>query len=189
MDNDKMLETLSAAMAKLPDLMNRRNEWSSLIVNRRKPWTYRAFTTFEHGGRNFRVCLHRFETCDERESFLHPHPWPGVFLILQGSYIMNVGYSADRFSKPAGVTKIVLATGSKYAITDPLTWHSVTPLEECYTVMVNGTPWDTQTVAHTEVRTTKGKDLDSMSSEDLSAHFAKFSSLAIHKTSQQNDGG
>lgn len=183
MDNKTMLEVLSAATVALPSLMARRDRWSSLIVNRRKPWTYRVFTNFEHGGRNFRVCLHRFETCDEQESFLHPHPWPGAFLILQGSYIMNVGYSADRLSKPAGVTKVILAAGSQYAITNPLTWHSVTPLEECYTLMVNGEPWDVQTVAHTEIRTTKGKDLDSMSVEDLSAHFATFRRLAVGQAS------
>lgn len=90
---------------------------------------------------------------------------------------MNVGYSVDRFSRPVGVSKVVLTAGSKYAITNPMTWHSVTPLEECYTVMVNGDPWDTKTVAHTEIRTTKGKDLDSMSSEDLSAHFSRFDLL------------
>lgn len=177
MDNEKALETLSAAMAALPSLMESRDKWSSLIVNRRKPWTYRAFTNFEHEGQKFRICLHRFEICDEEESFLHPHPWPGAFYILQGSYVMNVGYSIDRFSKPSSVSKVVLMPGCKYAITNPLTWHSVAPLHECYTVMVNGEPWDTKSVAHTEVRTTKGKDLDSMSDEDLSTHFATFRRL------------
>lgn len=177
MDNDKILRTLSAAMISLPALMERRDAWSSLIVNRRKPRTYRAFTKFEHEGLNYRICLHRFEVCDEEESFLHPHPWPGAFRILRGSYIMNIGYSADRFSKAAAVAKTILKAGSEYAITNPLTWHSVTPLEECFTVMVNAEPWDPQTVAHVEIRTTKGKDLDSMSKEDLSAHFATFLKL------------
>lgn len=177
MDNDKILGVLSAAMPVLPALMERREIWSSLIVNRRKPWTYRAFTKFEYEGLNYRICLHRFEVCDEEESFLHPHPWPGAFQILRGSYIMNIGYSADRFSKPASVAKTILSAGSRYAITNPLTWHSVTPLEECYTIMVNAEPWDTKSVAHAEVRTTKGKDLDSMSGEDLSVHFATFRKL------------
>jgi len=176
-DNEKILKVLEEAMTDLPILMDRRDLWSSLIVNRRKPWTFRAFANLKSKDQNFRVCLHRFEVCDEHESFLHPHPWPGAFWILKGSYVMNVGYSQDRTSKPSSVSKLVLAAGSKYAITNPLTWHSVTPLEECYTVMVNGEPWDTKTVAHTEVRTTKGKDLDSMSPDDLSAHFATFRKL------------
>lgn len=177
MDNKKMLDVLSHALHLLPGLMAVRELWSSLIVNRRKPWTYRAFTSFPHDGENFRICLHRFATCDEMESFLHPHPWPGAFIILQGQYLMNLGQSADRISKPTDVARILLGPGSSYAITNPLTWHSVTPIEECFTVMVNGTPWDTQTVAHTEVRTTKGKDLDSMTSEDLDAHFEIFRRL------------
>lgn len=171
---DTMLKALSEALLRLPAIMERRSEWTSLIVNRRKPWTYRASSNFEHEGRKFRVCLHRFEVCDEEESFLHPHPWPGAFAIIQGSYIMGVGYSKDRLSKPDEVVKTVLAPGSRYAITNPLTWHSVTPLEECYTVMVNGEPWNTETMAHSEVRTTKGKDLDQMSAQDLDAHFAAF---------------
>lgn len=177
MDNEMMLKVLAHAMFNLPKFMDRKSEWSSLIVNRRKPWTYRAFTNFTHEGENFRLCLHRFEICDEEESFLHPHPWPGAFCILQGSYVMNVGCSIDRHSKPNSVAKLRLAAGSNYAITNPLTWHSVTPLQECYTVMVNGKPWNTETVAHTEIRTTKGKDLDSMSEEGLSAHFAAFRKL------------
>lgn len=176
MDNEEILKVLSEAVGTLPVLMERRDLWSSLIVNRRKPWTFRAFANLQSKDQNFRICLHRFEVCDEQESFLHPHPWPGAFWILKGSYVMNIGHSFDRVAKPESVAKIVLGPGSKYAITSPLTWHSVTPLEECYTVMVNGEPWDLNT-AHREVRTTKGKDLDSMSADDLSSHFAVFKKL------------
>lgn len=177
MNEEGMLIALSAARFALPDLMKDRTRWSSLIVNRRKPWTYRAFTNFEYNGHDLRVCLHRFATCEEHESFLHPHPWPGAFVLLSGRYVMNVGLSVDRFSRPATALKVILGPGSRYAITNPLTWHSVTPLEECWTIMVNGKPWDIQTVAHTEIRTTKGKDLDAMSDEDLSSHFNAFRSL------------
>jgi hypothetical protein len=176
--NDEfMFEALSSAKLSLAALMGERGRWSSLIVNRRKPWTYRAFTNFEFQGEKLRVCLHRFTTCEESESFLHPHPWPGAFELLNGYYAMNIGASPDRFSKPKATLKVVLGPRSKYAITSPLTWHSVTPLMECYTIMVNGAPWDPETVAHTEIRTTKGKDLDSMSDEDLSKHFAAFQNL------------
>jgi hypothetical protein len=176
-----MLKALDNVIEQLPFLMNNRSQWSSLIVNRRKPWTFRAFTDLTIDGHSCRICLHRFEVCDEEESFIHPHPWAGAFLILQGSYLMSVGFSQDRFSKPESVMKVILAAGSRYTITNPLTWHSVTPLEECYTVMVNAAPWDKETVAHTQIRTTKGKDLDSMSSDDLDAHFAKFRSLLGNK--------
>jgi hypothetical protein len=39
-----MLKALDNVIEQLPFLMNNRSQWSSLIVNRRKPWTFRAFT-------------------------------------------------------------------------------------------------------------------------------------------------
>lgn len=177
MNDEKMMGVLSAATSGLLRLMEDRGRWSSLIINRRKPWTFRAFTNFEHEGEKFRICLHRFETCDPEESFLHPHPWPGAFRILKGFYDMNVGLSVDRYSPPSRVAKLHLGPDAVYAITNPLTWHSVTPLEECYTIMVNGKPWDPETVAHTAIRTTKGKDLDTMATESLTHHFDMFRKL------------
>lgn len=181
MTNDKMMEILAHAVDNLLVFTEDKSRWSSLIVNRRKPWTYRAFTNFDYEGQNFRMCLHRFATCDEHESFLHPHPWPGAFLIVQGSYLMGVGTSPDRFSKPTEAAKFLMNQGSRYSIVNPLTWHSVTPLTECHTIMVNGEPWDSET-AHTDVRTTKGKDLDSMSDEDLSVHLGVFRNWATEDT-------
>ena len=161
-----MLEMLDKALLALPAMMDQPDQWSTLVINRRKPFTYRAF--FMLG--DLRVCLHRFETCDEQEAFLHPHPWPGAFLIVKGSYLMQVGYSSSRTTKPESVGKILMVPGSRYEIVNPLTWHSVIPQEECYTMMVNGPAWPAD-YAHTEVRTTKGKDLDKMSHEDTQSMF------------------
>lgn len=147
-------------------------DWDSLVINRRKPYTYRAF--YQSG--NYRICLHRFETCDEAEAFLHPHPWPGAFRILQGGYKMGVGRSKDRESSPSKVAEFVMNKGSAYLIDDPLTWHAITPIGECYTIMVNGAPW-ARDYAHNQVRTTKGKDLERMTPEQLQAHFDTFKPL------------
>ncbi len=76
-----MLELLDDVLAAIPSLIDSPAEWGSLVINRRKPFTYRAFTTW----RGYRVCLHRFESCDEEEAVLHPHAWPGAFAIVQGS--------------------------------------------------------------------------------------------------------
>jgi len=164
-----MLDKLKEAIQKLPELLQDPNNFDSLIVNRRKPHTYRVFTHFN----GYRICLHKFDVCDRHEAFLHPHPWPGAFAILLGSYEMEVGYSVSRTEKPNHVLKVVLLEGSRYEITSPLTWHSVTPLEPTYTVMVNGEPWDAET-AHTDVRTTKGKDLDRMEPDKLLHHLKSF---------------
>ena len=74
-----MLEKLNEILAILPGLMEDRTNWKSLVINRRKPFTYRAF--YQLG--DIRICLHRFEECDEHEAFYHPHPWPGALKCLK----------------------------------------------------------------------------------------------------------
>lgn len=165
--NDFLIDGLAARL-KDP------TQWKSLIINRRKPITYRAFTMI---GEN-RLCLHKFEQFDtsSEEGFFHPHPWPGAFRIVDGAYRMEVGITPDRFvEKPSKVIYTTeLTNGSSYEIDDPLLWHRVMPLtDEVYTVMLNGVPW-TPDVAHTQVRTTKGKDLESMSADQLARHLDFF---------------
>ena len=169
-----MLNKLDEALLILPELLNKPEVWSSLIINRRKPYTYRVFTYLPNG---LRLCLHRFDSCSTEEAFFHPHPWPGAFKVLSGSYKMKVGYSKDRFTKPDDVVTLILEKNSRYEIINPLTWHSVVPLSEAHTVMVNDNPWDVNTFAHTDVRTTKGKDLDSMLPDELSKHLVTFQNL------------
>jgi hypothetical protein len=171
-----MLQELQDALKVLPDLLSNREAWDSLIVNRRKPYTYRVFSKLPNG---LRVCLHKFDTCHDHEAFAHPHPWSGAFLLLEGKYKMTVGRSNDRVSPPPppnDVMTLILTPGSMYEITNPLTWHSVIPLETTYTIMVNGEPWEPD-FAHKDVRTTKGKDLDKMPEDELIAHLAHFQKL------------
>lgn len=160
----------------LPTLLKDRSKWDSLIVNRRKPHTYRVFTTLDNGNR---VCLHKFNPCDTHEAFEHPHPWPGAFIILDGSYQMRIGASKDREDKtPYPVAEFIMRKWASYTIKEPLTWHAVVPLETTYTVMVNGKPFD-QEVAHAEVRRTAGKDLDKMPENELMTHLDIFRLLTI----------
>lgn len=168
-----MLDTLELAVQELPTLLRDRSKWDSLIVNRRKPWTYRVYSELSNG---MRVCLHRFEICHTHEAFPHPHPWPGAFMILEGSYKMKIGYSVDRESPMLDVMTTVMGRWSKYEIINPLAWHAVIPLETTYTIMVNDKPW-TPDVAHKEVRTTKGKDLDKMPEHELAQHLSHFECL------------
>lgn len=167
-----MLEILNQVLKDLPTYMQDVGNWDSLVINRRKPYTYRAF--YKIG--ELRICLHRFEVCDEHEAFPHPHPWPAAFKILKGSYKMGLARSENRESPPLPVATTIMTAGSSYEIVDPMTWHTIQPIQECYTVMVNGLPWDKE-VTHKEVRTTKGKDLQSMSAQELADHFAVFNGL------------
>ena len=166
-----MLKRLAEVMRILPSLLNDKSKWDSLIINRRKPYTYRVHTQLD----DVRVCLHKFERCDEHESFFHPHPWPGAFIVLSGGYRMGVGYSQSRIEKPDHVMNINLTKWCSYEITEAMTWHSVIPHGLTYSVMVNGPPWEGR--AHQDVRTTKGKDLEKMSDADLEEHLRAFNFL------------
>lgn len=91
--------------------------WGSIVINKRRPHTYRAFLM--EGGT--RICLHRFEACDAEDAFPHPHPWPSAMLILSGIYDMAVGYTADLESaEPAPVIDVTLGAGSTYHMADRL---------------------------------------------------------------------
>ena len=168
-----MLSALADVLKSLPAMLDDPTAWDSLIVNRRKPTTYRVFRHLQDG---LRVSLHRFDPCAKHEAYPHPHPWPGAFALLEGSYRMWVGFTPDLESRePITVTETILTAGSRYEIVEPRTWHSVTPITECWTVMVNGAPWRER--AHVRAPTTTGKDLDKMPPEELAAHLAKFREL------------
>jgi len=180
-----MLDKLHEILQNLPNLLSKTEKWESLVINRRKPYTYRVFTQLENG---LRICLHKFESCDIHEAFSHPHPWPGAFIILKGSYLMKIGYSLDRTSPMLDVMSTKLNKWCEYEMTTPLSWHSVIPLETTYTVMVNGTPWDPD-IAHSNVRTTKGKDLEKMPEKELKEHLNMFKDLVLDWNLNNNHKG
>lgn len=145
-------------------------EWNSLIVNRREPHTYRAFGFV---GDN-RICLHRFDPCQEDDSFWHPHPWPCRVLVLQGEYCMRMGVSSTLENEPEEEGYFNLGRFSSYDMTNPKGWHSVIPRTTCYSLMINGKPWETP---HVKAPTTKGKDLDKFTDTQMIEHISVFKVL------------
>ena len=138
--------------------------WGSILINRRKPHTVRAFLQHEES----RICLHRFEACEPADAFPHPHPWPSSMLVLSGVYDMVVSHTADLSStEPAHVISLTLGPGSIYQMNDPHTWHQVIPRSECYSLMVNGPRWQQP---HDSAPTTGGKGLNPLSDDELSKH-------------------
>ena len=162
-----MIEFLHSKIYSILHALDEVNEWESLVINRRKPHTYRVFRNID----GYRVCLHRFEPCDDNEAFPHPHPWPGAFLLLEGEYVHTVGGSVDLKSEPEYFLREIVRPYSTYEIINKQTWHRVQPIKTTYTVMINGEPWKE---SHSETRTTKGKDLESMERDDLVKHLNKF---------------
>lgn len=172
-----MIDQLDKAIKVLPKYLGGSLVWDSLVINKRKPHTYRAFMfPKDEGLEGTRICLHRFEPCDESDAFLHPHPWPSAMVVLRGEYRMKIGASPDSKSSPVIVLDEILAKGSKYSMTSPLGWHAVQPLTTCYSIMINGQPWD-GSVAHEKAPTTKGKDLAKMTVDELGDHIRAFDLL------------
>lgn len=166
---DKLLEILLI----LPELIAKPEVWDSLVINRRKPHTYRIFTKVD----DWRVCLHKFKPCDTHESFRHPHPWPAAFMILEGKYKMWIGQSFNQTGKPIDVSQHIMTKYSSYEIVNPLTWHAITPLQETYTIMINGTAWDKEKIAHRDTVPMTGIDLDKMEPAELQEQLNLFAML------------
>ncbi len=167
-EDAKYMQKVDTALRMLPVLLTETDQWQSLIINRRKPVTYRLWRLLSNGDR---ICCHCFDPCESAEAHPHPHLWPGGFAILAGSYAMTVGHSSDEISEPNHVLTTVIGPGSRYAITSPLAWHAIQPLQRCWTVMINGKPFD---APHRDAPTTKGKDLDRMSPEQLKQYLNEF---------------
>lgn len=146
------------------------DKWESLVINRRKSHTIRLWRMFG----DERVCCHIFEPCLEEETFAHPHPWPGEFFILKGKYKQEIGLSTSINSPPTWHFSSIYEKGSSYVIDNKFTWHKVTPLETTYTIMKNGKPFENP---HSEVRTTKGKDLESLNDISREIQQIKFANL------------
>jgi len=95
-------------------------------------------------------------------------------MVLRGRYIHSVGVSPDLVSQPELVYQQEVGPYSPYSITDPKIWHSVQPLQTTYTIMVNGAPFENP---HVSVRTTKGKDLKTMSNKEKGMLLSEFDCL------------
>lgn len=151
-------------------------EWKSVIINKRKPHTYRVWTMLPDGNR---VCLHRFDKCDETESFAHPHGWPAEFLVLEGRYLEQVWYTQRKpiefhpYVTP--VVESIYTAGSWHRIDNSWTWHKITPLtDQVWTIMINEKPYSNPLDS---VKTTAGKDLLQMTPIELEDHLSVISSL------------
>ena len=171
--SETMFKQLNAVLNALPKLLNKVELWDSLIINKRKPETYRVFTYIG----SYRVCLHHFKAPDTEDTFWHPHAWPAAFAVLRGSYDLHLGRMLNRTSREVtGVNKFRMAAGSRYEMVNPMDGHKIVPITDTYTVMINGAPYS-KNLVHPTVRTTKGKDLERMTPDELQAQLHKFKIL------------
>ena len=160
----EVLKSIRSALGYYPERTDGKDEWKSLVINKRKPHTTRAFRMF---GEN-RVCLHMFDPCESKDCFSHPHPWPGAFLMLKGEYIHHVGCTNTLKDKNIKwLARELVRPDTFYEITSPFTWHGVHPLARSFTIMLNGPEFKNK---HEATVTTKGKDLESLTDLGLLTH-------------------
>jgi hypothetical protein len=139
-----MLETLYAIEKQLPDMLCEKNIWKSVLVDYHPPVVERLYMYFEE----IRVCLHCIHPCNDSTPLFHTHPWPSAMRIVQGKYVMNIGYGKTRPEKIAAT--VILPQGASYEMTERDGWHDVQPPHTpSLSVMVNGSPWDNTLSFHT----------------------------------------
>ena len=132
-----MAHLLELAFTELPVLLASPHGWEGMHIDYERPHVDRAWRPW----RECRLSIHRIHPCAPGEAMLHPHPWPAAIAILSGRYTMNLGYGAG-FETPRIVSRLVLAAGSRYEMTDKDAWHDVTPIgEPVLSVMLSGPPW------------------------------------------------
>jgi tellurite resistance-related uncharacterized protein len=135
-NNKSFFNTLEEIEKKLPTLLIDNEAWQSLDVDYDSPRVERVWR--QHG--DFRICLHRIHNTST-DTLFHNHPWPSVMRILEGSYEMGIGYSANG-EKPVIAATTILSEGSSYEMLDPNSWHYVKPISDVtYSIMISGKPW------------------------------------------------
>lgn len=128
-----MLEVLYEVEKNIRDLLVD-NELHTMYIDYHKPYVSRIW--FQHG--EYRVYLHKIESCDTVEVLYHPHPWESAIRIVEGRYEMGIGHSKDDFA-PRTDCKLILPAGTCYEMVEPDAWHYVKPLDgPSYSIMVTG---------------------------------------------------
>lgn len=131
----------------LPDLLNKPQEWKTLLVNYHPPIVERLWAQIG----NYRVLLHFIHKCETKDALFHPHPWPSAMHVLNGKYEMGLGFGPGVVEPEKMCTLLLENGGAYYDMTHIDGWHYVRPVEGvCATVMLIGKPWDREQIEVTE---------------------------------------
>ena len=142
----------------IPELLNDKGRWRSLLINYKPPHLMRLFTQIG----KVRINLHYFfPPVDEYdaagsdvynvgydENLYHPHGWASCMRILDGNYEQWIGFATSKGldNPPEKTLHLVHNKGDTYAMNHPWLWHQVIPTnkEPVLTIMVTYVPpiWD-----------------------------------------------
>lgn len=137
-----MLDVLHALEKDMPRLVRDPNAWRCVCILFKPSFKIdRLVADWSHGGKEYRVRLHQFHPYERREdAVIHHHEWPMAARILKGSYELQLGWSSglEPLEPPPAHTTCVLRAPDSYEMVHEDMWHSVRPLEPCWTLMVFG---------------------------------------------------
>ena len=158
-----MLAILRQVESTLPALLVDESAWQSVFADGEKPHLRRLWRQWGE----YRIYLHHFSNCEEREEFPHPHPWKMAVRILEGEYIMGIG----RSEKPNIVPELSYHTyrpGDCYELVEPDIWHAIRPIgSEALTIMVAGS------VVYPQNRIRANKAVRELTTEERAELFAR----------------
>ena len=137
-------EVLKEALEYARDLLETGEQrvWSSKAIRYQKPHVNRIFVPWKES----RISLHEILPCMRGESFVHPHPWESVVLLLEGTYETGF-FAAGRHGTYKDLSTFgirSLATvrcvpGSIYTMGSKDVAHYVAPFDgPTYSFMVTG---------------------------------------------------
>jgi hypothetical protein len=108
------------------------NQWNGMEIRHERPHIDRIWTTLDQG---YRICFHKMHTIGPNTPYYHPHPWEFQTFIIKGQYYTNVGTNITtddrkKLIQPTVSLRLKLTAGSWYHMDNPLTWHTVEPIDE-----------------------------------------------------------
>lgn len=149
-----MTAVMTAAEKFLPELLQDKSAWQSLMIDYQPPHLMRLFRQIG----DVRVNLHYFlptaalpetrMTDAYDENLYHPHAWASGMRILEGEYEQWMGFAERRGTDavPPKTLHLLHTAGDSYAMNHPWIWHQVIPAENksVSTLMVTYIPkdWD-----------------------------------------------
>lgn len=86
-----------------------------------------------------RLNLHRIHPVEDgKKAFRHLHPWPSASIVMDGT----LEHKRGNLTYPYDASYTRVRTGDRYAMTSPLEWHEVKPIDgPVYTLFYTGTPF------------------------------------------------
>ena len=134
-------------MYRVMDILND-ERWIGMKIRYEKPYVDRVWLQFSD---RHRLCLHKIYPLEGTKAFYHPHPWEFETLIVQGSYLSNIGCNftdQDRRNliPPPVIARVLFTEGSWYSIDNTNAWHTVEPVSKStYSIVLIKKRWNVKT--------------------------------------------